>query len=52
MQGTGSRPAQIRILPGAMLLNAGRGRHVVDKDVIASLDSGQQSYAASDALGY
>jgi glyoxylate/hydroxypyruvate reductase len=31
---------------GAMLVNVGRGKHVVDKDLIAALDSGQLSYAA------
>ena len=35
---------------GAMLVNIGRGRHVVEKDLIAALDSGQLSYAALDAL--
>src|SRR4051812_1189005 len=35
---------------GAMLVNVGRGRHVVDTDLIAALDSGQLSYAALDAL--
>ena len=35
---------------GAMLVNIGRGRHVVDTDLIAALDSGQLSYAALDAL--
>jgi glyoxylate/hydroxypyruvate reductase A len=35
---------------GAMLVNVGRGRHVVDADLIAALDSGQLSYAALDAL--
>jgi glyoxylate/hydroxypyruvate reductase A len=35
---------------GAMLINVGRGRHVVDKDLISALDSGQLSYAALDAL--
>ena len=33
-----------------MLVNVGRGRHVVDQDLIAALDSGQLSYAALDAL--
>ena len=33
-----------------MLVNVGRGRHVVDNDLIAALDSGQLSYAALDAL--
>ena len=33
-----------------MLVNVGRGRHVVDKDLIAALDSGQLSHAALDAL--
>ncbi|HEY4738048.1 MAG TPA: NAD(P)-dependent oxidoreductase, partial [Xanthobacteraceae bacterium] len=28
----------------------GRGKHVVDKDLITALDSGQLSYAALDAL--
>ena len=36
---------------GAMLVNVGRGKHVVEKDLIAALDSGQLSYAALDALG-
>ena len=35
---------------GAMLVNVGRGKHVVDEDLIAALDSGQLSYAALDAL--
>ena len=35
---------------GAMLVNVGRGKHVMDKDLIAALDSGQLSYAALDAL--
>jgi len=35
---------------GAMLINVGRGGHVVDADLIAALDSGQLSYAALDAL--
>ena len=35
---------------GAMLVNVGRGKHVVDKDLIAALNSGQLSYAALDAL--
>src|SRR5215510_13138 len=35
---------------GAMLVNVGRGRHVVDDDLIAALDSEQLSYAALDAL--
>jgi glyoxylate/hydroxypyruvate reductase A len=35
---------------GAMLVNVGRGRHVVEADLIAALDSGQLSYAALDAL--
>ena len=35
---------------GAMLVNVGRGRHVVAADLVAALDSGQLSYAALDAL--
>jgi glyoxylate/hydroxypyruvate reductase A len=35
---------------GAILVNIGRGKHVVEKDLIAALDSGQLSYAALDAL--
>src|SRR5260370_35277760 len=35
---------------GAMLVNVGRGRHVVDRDLIAALDAGQLSHAALDAL--
>jgi glyoxylate/hydroxypyruvate reductase len=33
-----------------MLVNVGRGKHVVDKDLIAALDSGQLAHAALDAL--
>ena len=32
------------------MVNVGRGKHVVDEDLIAALDSGQLSYAALDAL--
>ena len=35
---------------GAMLVNVGRGKHVVEADLIAALDSGQLSYVALDAL--
>jgi glyoxylate/hydroxypyruvate reductase A len=35
---------------GAMLVNVGRGKHVVVDDLIAALDSGQLAYAALDAL--
>jgi glyoxylate/hydroxypyruvate reductase A len=35
---------------GAMLVNVGRGGHVVADDLINALDSGQLSYAALDAL--
>ena len=35
---------------GAMLVNVGRGKHVVGADLIRALDSGQLSYAALDAL--
>ena len=35
---------------GAMLVNVGRGGHVVAEDLIGALDSGQLSYAALDAL--
>ena len=35
---------------GAMLVNVGRGKHVVEPDLIGALDSGQLSYAALDAL--
>jgi glyoxylate/hydroxypyruvate reductase A len=34
---------------GAMLVNVGRGKHVVTDDLIAALDSGQLKYAALDA---
>ena len=33
-----------------MLVNVGRGKHVVEADLIKALDSGQLSYAALDAL--
>src|SRR5271163_1427969 len=40
-----------RMMPrGAMLVNVGRGKHVVAEDLIRALDSGQLSYAALDAL--
>ncbi len=35
---------------GAMLVNVGRGKQVVDADLIEALDSGQLAYAALDAL--
>jgi glyoxylate/hydroxypyruvate reductase A len=35
---------------GSMLVNVGRGKHVVAEDLIRALDSGQLSYAALDAL--
>jgi len=35
---------------GAMVINIGRGLHLVEADLIAALDSGQLSYAALDAL--
>jgi glyoxylate/hydroxypyruvate reductase A len=35
---------------GAMVINVGRGGHVVDPDLIAALDAGQLSYAVLDAL--
>jgi glyoxylate/hydroxypyruvate reductase A len=35
---------------GAMLVNVGRGKHVVYEDLIRALDAGQLSYAALDAL--
>ncbi len=34
---------------GAMLVNVGRGRHVINEDLIDALDTGQLSYAALDA---
>ena len=40
-----------RMMPrGAMLVNVGRGKHVVEGDLIAALDRGQLAYAALDAL--
>ncbi len=33
-----------------MLVNVGRGKHVVYEDLISALNSGQLSYAALDAL--
>jgi glyoxylate/hydroxypyruvate reductase A len=35
---------------GGMLVNVGRGKHVVEADLIRALDSGQLAYAALDAL--
>ena len=34
---------------GSMLINVGRGKHVVEEDLINALDSGHLSYAALDA---
>jgi len=39
-----------RLPRGAMLVNAGRGRHVVEADLLAALDSGQISAAALDVF--
>lgn len=39
-----------RMPKGAMVINVGRGKHVVEADLIAAVDSGQLSYAALDAL--
>ena len=36
--------------PGSMLVNVGRGKHVVEADLIQALDSGHLAYAALDAL--
>ena len=35
---------------GSMVINIGRGRHLVEADLVAALDSGQIAYAALDAL--
>ena len=35
---------------GSMVINVGRGKHVVEKELIEALDFGQLSYAALDAL--
>jgi glyoxylate/hydroxypyruvate reductase len=35
---------------GAMIINLGRGRHVVEAELIAALDSGQLAHATLDAL--
>jgi glyoxylate/hydroxypyruvate reductase len=35
---------------GSMVINVGRGKHVLEADLIKALDSGQLSYAALDAL--
>jgi glyoxylate/hydroxypyruvate reductase len=35
---------------GAMLINVGRGRHVVERDLVEALDAGQLAHAALDAL--
>jgi glyoxylate/hydroxypyruvate reductase len=35
---------------GAMLINVGRGKHVVERDLIEALDAGQLAHAALDAL--
>jgi len=35
---------------GSMLVNVGRGKHVVERDLLSALDAGQLAYAALDAL--
>ncbi|MBX9698273.1 MAG: glyoxylate/hydroxypyruvate reductase A [Acetobacteraceae bacterium] len=43
--------ANFALMPrGSMVINIGRGRHLVEADLIAALDSGQLAYAALDAL--
>jgi glyoxylate/hydroxypyruvate reductase A len=39
-----------RLAPGAFLINAGRGGHVVDEDLIVALDRGQLGGAALDVF--
>jgi glyoxylate/hydroxypyruvate reductase A len=39
-----------RLAPGALVINGGRGGHVVDADLIAALDSGALSGAALDVF--
>jgi glyoxylate/hydroxypyruvate reductase A len=39
-----------RLAPGAFLINAGRGGHVVDEDLIVALDQGQLGGAALDVF--
>lgn len=38
--------------PGAALVNLARGRHVVDNDLLAALDSGQLSHAVLDVFAH
>ena len=40
-----------RLPPGAGLVNAGRGGHLVEADLIPALDSGQLSGAVLDVVG-
>jgi glyoxylate/hydroxypyruvate reductase A len=42
--------ALARLAPGAFVINGGRGGHIVDKDLIAALDSGALSGAALDVF--
>ena len=39
-----------RLPQGAGLVNAGRGRHLVENDLLAALDSGQLSAASLDVF--
>ena len=49
-EGTFSKRTFAMMPRGAMLVNVGRGKHVVEEDLIDALDSGQLAHAALDAL--
>ena len=45
-----NRAALVRLAPGALLVNLGRGQHVVDEDLIALLDAGHLGGAVLDVF--
>ena len=49
-KGVIDRAALARLAPGALVINGGRGGHVVDEDLLAALDTGGLGEAALDVF--